>query len=180
MAYITIVLLKLFDKVPEARVGPVQLFFYRYAVMLSCWRGELTERPAFSQLVEELTQLLMSMSDYMDLTTISTFGTWAGNPSEFPTIADITEEVTLESAETTLPGSELTTDGDDPEAPKTTENELEPELTTGEDDTDDPEAPKPTEVRDDCEAISDPEATEYELEAEIHCNCANASNEPAA
>ncbi len=102
--------------------------------MLRCWCGGPTERPTFSQLAEDLSQLLMSMSDYMDLSTVNTFGAWAGNPSEFTTIADITEEVTLESAETTLPDNGLSTDeydGEslgDPEALKPTEGELEAEL----------------------------------------------------
>ncbi len=115
--------------------------------MLRCWRGDPSERPTFLQLVEELTRLLMSMSDYMDLNFISTFDPWTGNPREFATVADITKDVTLELAETILPSNRLTMDARDPEPPNPTEDELDPEIHCNGliTDGDDPEAPKPTE-----------------------------------
>ncbi len=50
--------------------------------MLGCWAKDPGERPSFSDVVCCLSELLTVMSDYMDLSTVSTFGGCQGNSPE--------------------------------------------------------------------------------------------------
>ncbi len=71
----------------------VVLHTIRYELMLSCWSKDPTERPTFSELAGSLSQKLCSMAGYMELSTISAFGTWEGNdPVTLPVSCESNDE----------------------------------------------------------------------------------------
>lgn len=49
----------------------INFFLLRYAIITKCWESNPEVRPTFSQQVENLSSLLSSMADYLDIFTIS-------------------------------------------------------------------------------------------------------------
>ena len=46
------------------------LFHFSYKIMLSCWKRDPLERPSFSNLVLQTSELLQDMKDYLPLVTL--------------------------------------------------------------------------------------------------------------
>ncbi len=74
--------------------------------MLGCWAKDPGERPSFSDVVCCLSEMLTVMSDYMDLSTVSTFGGWHGNSPEDTRVGDTAGEPETDSSKKATMNSE--------------------------------------------------------------------------
>ncbi len=79
--------------------------FHRNSIIVGCWAKDPGERPSFSDVVCCLSEMLTVMSDYMELSTVSTFGGWQGNSPE-DTRVGATGEPKTDSSEKPIVHSE--------------------------------------------------------------------------